>query len=76
MKLPKITLSEVRKTTTAVVGAVAEGVSAGLITGQERTIVVAVIAFLTAVGVYVVPNAAPKPATAVSAPPAAPSATA
>lgn len=76
MKLPKITLSEVRKTTTAVVGAVAEGVSVGLITGEERTIVVAVIAFLTAVGVYVVPNAASKPAAGVSAPPATPSATA
>lgn len=66
MKLPKVNVSEVRKGVIAVAGAVAEGVSLGVLHGEAETIAVAVLAFLSAVGVYTVPNA-PKVAPVVVA---------
>jgi uncharacterized membrane protein len=67
MKLP--TLAEIRKTVVAIVGLVALLAASGTLSGTAKSIVDAVLAVATALGVYVTPNgSAAKPV----APPAAP----
>lgn len=56
-------VAEARKFVVTVCGVLGLVLSAGLIGGTARNIVVAVLGFATAVGVYVVPNkAASSPA--------------
>ena len=51
------TLAKYRKLIAALVGAVAVAISEGVIKGSAETACTIAIAFLTALGVYTVPNA-------------------
>lgn len=64
-------LADARKFAVAVAGVLGLVLSAGLIGGTARTIVVSVLGFLTAVGVYVVPNSSAPAAVAPPPPPPA-----
>ena len=57
IKLPKV--AEVRKALAAVSGAAAEAVSLGLLTGSAEKWTTGLIAVVTALLVYRVPNATP-----------------
>lgn len=55
--MPKLSLSECRKAIVAVGGFAASLIALGVLQGSVAQIVTAVIAGLTAAGVYTVPNA-------------------
>lgn len=50
-------MEKYRKLVAALIGAVTEAVSLGLVSGPASKYLAVVVAFLTAVGVYAVPNA-------------------
>lgn len=59
MKLPN--LSEIRKALVSIAGVAALLIATGLLHGTAETVVNAILAVLTAVGVYVTPNGVPAP---------------
>lgn len=69
IKLPKIKLpklAEVRKLVAVVLGFAAEGVAAGVLTGNAQHIAQGVLAVATIAGVYVAPNAQAAGKTSLS----------